>query len=406
LENIDTIEKLKEIRIAIIEPVGGHGGMNYYDYGLSLGLASNNVVVYFFTSNATEIIKADRVFTIHTFSSVWDQKNKLVKTFIYFKGLFQALKICKQKKIQVLHFHVFHMDWLFFFSVKFSQLFKFKIVVTAHDVTSFAGSTVPAYLQKKLIYSVDKIIVHNTFSLSEIKSFYPKRDYDLIPHGNYIPFVKTVNPQIKRTPFRILFFGQIKKIKGLDILLEALYLLKQRHVNCELTIAGKLWRSTFDEYQNIIDRKELVSSIKSHIRYIPDDEVWSFFNDTNLVVLPYRKIYQSGVLLMAMSYGRVVLASDLPAFTEIIQHNYNGYLFPNGDPVSLANAIEEIINSNNVDNVERAAYKTVSEIYDWNKIGLQTKNLYLNLINSSSHFHTRYIYENKQISHDDKVKSV
>ena len=100
MKNTDVIENLKELRIAIIEPVGGHGGMNFYDYGLSMGLAHNNVEVYFFTSNATKILNTEKVFTIQSFSSVWEQKNKLVKALIYFKGLFKTIKICKQKKLK------------------------------------------------------------------------------------------------------------------------------------------------------------------------------------------------------------------------------------------------------------------------------------------------------------------
>ncbi len=387
---------MNEIRIGIIEPIGGHGGMNFYDYGLSMGLAHNDVEVYFFTSNATKIMNIDKVFTILTFSSIWSQKNKLLKGLTYFKGLLTSLKICKQKNIRMIHLHIFHMDWLFYFSIKLCRLFRFKTVVTIHDITTLAGNTIPTSVAKKLIYRIDNIIVHNTFSLSEIKSLFPQREYNLIPHGNYIPFVKKVNLQTKRNPFKILFFGQIKQVKGLDILLEALYIIKKRDIICELTIAGKLWKDSFEKYENIINEKGLAPFVRANIKYIPDDEIWDYFNDTNLVVLPYKKIYQSGVLLMTMSYGRAVLTSNLPAFTEIIKHNHNGYLFTNGDPISLANTIESIINCNNIPEVEKAACETVSEIYDWNHIGLLTKNVYCKLITSDSHFHTQYLYPNKR----------
>jgi len=395
---------MNEVRIAVIEPVGGHGGMNFYDYGLSMGLAHNQVEVYFFTSNATKIMNIAKVFTMLSFSSVWSQKNRLLKGLTYFKGLVTSLRICKQKNIRIVHLHIFHMDWLFYFSIRLCRLFKFKIVVTIHDITTLAGNTIPTSLLKKLIYRIDKVIVHNTFSLLEIRSLFPGREYNLIPHGNYIPFVKRVTAQTKRNPFKILFFGQIKQVKGLDILLEALHIIKERGINCELTIAGKLWKESFEKYENIINEKGLAPFIRVNIKYIPDDEIWDYFNDSNLVVLPYKKIYQSGVLLMAMSYGRAVLTSNLPAFTEIIKHNHNGYLFINGDPISLANTIESIIKCNNIPDVEKAAYETVSEIYDWNRIGLLTKNLYCQLLTSDSYFHTAHLNSSKQaVLNNDEI---
>lgn len=342
-----------------------------------MGLAHHNFEVYYFTSNATKTLPLDHVHTIHSFSSIWDQNNKILKIIYYFKGLFRSLRCSKKKKIKILHFHVFHINWLFLFSIVICKILRFKVVVTIHDIATLAGKSLPAFFHKKLIYSIDEIIVHNKSSLREITDLLPKRTYNLIPHGNYLPFVKKVRPQEFTTDFRILFFGQIKKVKGLDILLEALSILKERNIKCKLTIAGKIWKDRFERYQSIIDERKLGELVVTDLNYIPDHAIWDYFNAANLVILPYRKIYQSGVLLMAMSYGRVVLTSDLPAFKEILVANHNGFLFKCGDAASLANKIKEInLRRSILPKIEDQAYEDVSGKFDWKVIGAMTEKVY------------------------------
>jgi glycosyltransferase involved in cell wall biosynthesis len=77
-------------------------------------------------------------------------------------------------------------------------------------------------------------------------------------------------------------------------------------------------------------------------RFIPDQERDLLFKACDLVVLPYRRIYNSGVLMMALSYGKTVLASDLPANREIVQNGINGYLFETGNAKSLFQNIQNL----------------------------------------------------------------
>ena len=117
--------------------------------------------------------------------------------------------------------------------------------------------------------------------------------------------------------------------------------------------------------------------------YVPDDQVWNYFNEAKLVVLPYKKIYQSGVLLMVLSFGRAVLASNLPAFTEIVQSGENGFLFQAGDPHALANMIAHIMsNPFLLQTVEENGYHTVKKNFDWSEIGAATKKIYSEMLST------------------------
>ncbi|MGB0167587.1 MAG: glycosyltransferase, partial [Luteibaculum sp.] len=86
----------------------------------------------------------------------------------------------------------------------------------------------------------------------------------------------------------------------------------------------------------------------------------------DLIVLPYKKIFQSGVLIMAMSYAKAVLASNLPANQEIIEDGVNGFLFESENAESLAAKLEEIAaNQETLPEVAKAARIHMEKHYSW-----------------------------------------
>jgi glycosyltransferase involved in cell wall biosynthesis len=117
-----------------------------------------------------------------------------------------------------------------------------------------------------------------------------------------------------------------------------------------------------------------------HIMYIPNEMVKFYYAAADLVVLPYRRIYQSGVLLMAMSYRKPVLASNLDAMKELIRDNETGFLFENKNIKSLSQRLVEILNDqHNLDEVATKGYDLVKDKYGWQRVGVMTRDCYLSL---------------------------
>ncbi|WP_427875740.1 glycosyltransferase [Flavobacterium sp. MMS24-S5] len=142
-------------------------------------------------------------------------------------------------------------------------------------------------------------------------------------------------------------------------------------------MAGKVWKDELGKYQEIIKTLEIEDRIITDFRYIPDNEVVTFYQKADLVVLPYRNIYQSGVLLLTLSYGKPVLCSDLDPFKEIINHNENGFLFQTENAQDLAHKIREIIsNKSNLMKVKNNADLIIRDNYNWIRIGQLTKKFY------------------------------
>jgi len=370
----------KKIKVAIIEPVGGHGGMDYYDYGLAYGLGNNNVKVDFYTSDVTKIRNFKNVFTFLVFKNIWG-RSSLIKLFLFIKYFHQAVRMSRRRGSKIVHLHFFSIASQNLIALLIAKIYKMKIVVTIHDVDPFHRNNFK-WIESVSFNLLNGIIVHNKSSYNELAKKKQKLPViAIIPHGNYLPFIKpfNLNNSVKKDhPFRLLFFGQIKEVKGLDILLEALGKIKGKgKSNFKLTIAGKIWKDDFYKYNKIIKKKNLINNVKLDVKYIPDDEISNFFEKTDLVILPYKRIYQSGVLLKAISYKKAVLVSNLEAFMEIINDGENGYVFESENPDSLARKIVDIIkHKEELPMIAQKGFEYVKNNHDWVDIGKLTLDVY------------------------------
>jgi glycosyltransferase involved in cell wall biosynthesis len=258
-----------------------------------------------------------------------------------------------------------------------AKIMNLRCVVTVHDVNSF-DKKASRIVEKRCYSLIDGIIVHNESSRKDllIKNVSIKR-IAIIPHGNYTPFISKLPYNETNDVFTLLFFGQIKKVKGLDVLLKSVKLVKEKNYRIHLIVAGKAWKSDFDYYLDLIDRLDINDAVSTDFRYIPDNEVSSFYSRADLVVLPYTEIYQSGVLLLTMSYGRPVLCSDLNAFREIVIDGETGFLFQNKNERDLANNIIHIIQNKSIlPDIIKNANVLIESKYNWVNIGRMTLDFY------------------------------
>jgi D-inositol-3-phosphate glycosyltransferase len=378
------------MKVAIIEPVGGHAGMNYYDFGIAEGLTAAGDDVTIYTCDKTNI-PAGLPFDVNlNFKKIWGNSPKFLRAVRFTICLLKSLLDAHRKKIVLVHYHFFNYGQLEKLCVSLALFLRFKVVVTAHDVESFAVEQ-SSSAANRILSSCDRVIAHNLVSRRELieKVKLPTEKVLVIPHGNYLNAIHDGPPftearKVLKLPSGcpvILFFGQIKKVKGLDILLNSLAPVVEKFPDVKLIIAGKVWKDDFSKYKRLIIKNNLTENVDLHIRYINDYEIPYFFNSANLVVLPYRKIYQSGVLLMAMSYGVPVLASDINGMTEIITNGQNGFTFQSENPKDLEKALIEILSNPELFKaIKEKAYKTINQDYDWNKIGKLTSDCYKGII--------------------------
>jgi D-inositol-3-phosphate glycosyltransferase len=179
----------------------------------------------------------------------------------------------------------------------------------------------------------------------------------------------------------ILFFGQIKKVKGLDHLIRAFRAVLQEHPDSVLLIAGQVWKDDFSHYARLIASLGLEENVLPRIEHIPDEDVAAYFQSADVVALPYRKVYQSGVLLMACSYGRPIVATSVGGMKEVIEDGVSGYLVPPGDEEGLAEAIARLLSDKEkAEAMGRIARRRAEEDFSWERVALRTKEIYAGLL--------------------------
>lgn len=158
----------------------------------------------------------------------------------------------------------------------------------------------------------------------------------------------------------LLFFGLIRKYKGLDILLKAFSGLGEDY---QLIIAGEPYGS-FDEYQALIDKMDK-SRISVTLKYIKDSEVKRYFSCADLCVLPYRSATQSGVSAISFHFDVPMLVTDVGGLREAIAETGTGMLVGECDENAVRTKIEEYFSDSSIKDTCIKNIQIQKELLSW-----------------------------------------
>ncbi len=232
-----------------------------------------------------------------------------------------------------------------------------KTLLTVHNVNTRARDSNDSWFNRltlRIQYRlVDHLFVHTErmkkelveqFGVSALKiSVIPFGINNAVPHTDLKPEDARQRLGISLQDRVILFFGNIAPYKGLEYLVEAFRQLMVEGGEYRLIIAGKPKNS--DEYWNAIQRAlnehEYRNKILLKIEFIPDPETELYFKAADVLVLPYRHIFQSGVLSLGYSFGVPVIASDVGALRDDIVEGKTGFVCTPEDPGDLARVIRQ-----------------------------------------------------------------
>lgn len=185
---------------------------------------------------------------------------------------------------------------------------------------------------KYFIKPIDAFIVMSEKVLADLKLFDDKKPVQLIQHPLYDNFGEKISKEIARknigvntTEKMVLFFGFIRKYKGVDILLDALALLKAQNTTLpfKVLIAGEFYedRKPFDEQ---IHRLGLEDNLILHTDFIPDSEVRNYFCATDVVIQPYRNATQSGVTPLAYHFEIPMIVTNVGGLPALVPNGIVG----------------------------------------------------------------------------------
>jgi D-inositol-3-phosphate glycosyltransferase len=271
-----------------------------------------------------------------------------------------------------------------------------KLIFTAHNVNAAERDGVDSLLNR-LTLRVQYRLVHHIFVHTEAmkddlasKFGVPQSKITVIPFG--------VGDMVPQTPLTcagakqklvlhksdrvVLFFGRIVPYKGLDLLVDAFERIASRDRSYKLIIAGQPMKESAQYWKEIHDRIESIEmreQVVEEIRYIPDSEMELYFKAADVLVLPYRQIFQSGVLFMAHNFGLPVIATDVGSFRSDIVEGTNGYICRPNDPADLAKTIERYFSSElfkNLDEHRVSIQDSIRRSHSWEAVAKTTGDVY------------------------------
>lgn len=204
-------------------------------------------------------------------------------------------------------------------------------------------------LAQYFVNGCDSFIVMSQSVKEEMKQF-TRHKCEYVPHPIYDNYgekvsrtegVKYLNlPENQRY---ILFFGFIRRYKGLDLLLEAFSLLKKDpnplFKNIKLIIAGEFYD---DEgfYREIIQREGIDNQVIIKSDFIPSEDIRYYFAASDIVVQPYKSATQSGISQIAYHFEKPMLVSNVGGLPEIVAHGKAGYVVE-PQPTPIAEALKD-----------------------------------------------------------------
>ncbi len=208
----------------------------------------------------------------------------------------------------------------------------------------------------------------------------------VVPHGNfdhYVPASRRSRAEARQAigvdagDLVLLFFGYIRPYKGLDTLLDAFAEVARREPRARLVIAGRPHTPEEEaRYTAAIAAHPAGERIVFHGRFIDSEEVPAYFESADLVALPYRHIYHSGLVHLAYAFGNAVIATRVGDFPETIEDGRTGILV-DGTPEALAEGILAALRDPDALQRMGALARHLSATrYGWADIGAQTRAVY------------------------------
>src|SRR5277367_2263838 len=274
-----------------------------------------------------------------------------------------------------------------------------KIAFTAHNVNQAkrdAKDSVVNRLTLRIQYRLtDHIFVHTQKMKAELCDDFavPEKTVTVIRHpiNNAFPNTALTPSEAKRqlgvkdNEKTILFFGRIRPYKGIEHLLAAFQQLVKSDPKYRLIIAGEPKKGSetyLDEIRQIASRDFKPGEVLLKFQFIPDREMEVYLKGGDVLVLPYKDIFQSGVLFLAYTFGLPVVATDVGSFREEIVEGKTGIICKPGDPVDLAKSLETYFLSDIYTNLHtrRQDIKDYANtVHSWDAVAELTRAAYASI---------------------------
>lgn len=336
------------MKIAMIGPVHPYkGGIAHYTDLLCRALREdgNEVQLYTFKFQYPKLLYKKPQKDMKSSGFGTNDADFCIHTLNPFNWIKVAGRIKKQKpELIILQW------WHPYFAPCFWSICKLlrreKILFVCHNVFPHERFPLDRLLTKWTLGCGRYFITQSKMDARDLLSVKHDAVYRVTPHPTYGMFCRQgMSMQKAREQLQIdqgqrvlLFFGFVRKYKGLQYLLEAMKLLKERDFKVQLWVVGDFGEDK-DEYVEQIRTFEIGDQVQMVQGYVPDDEVEKYFAASDLVVLPYLSATQSGIVQIAFGFEKPVLVTEVGGLPDVVTNGKTGYVVKPRSAEMIAEAI-------------------------------------------------------------------
>lgn len=370
------------MKILMIEP-SGKRGLCQYTHNLTNALANRNHDVLLATAIGFETKDLPKNYqAIEIFDRFSPHPFRLLSFFLY-------LKKFKPDIIHIqgaIHPEIYLILWKVLKALTCSHF-----LYTSHDIIPEKKKGFHLHTMKLILKGMPHIIVHSQQNKEYLVQHFEIEPKIISVHsvGNNMAISENLKPvekiSIPGGKKVILFFGIIEPNKGLMTLIRAFPEIKEHVPEALLFIVGQPFED-INQYLKEIRRLNINDCVQLKLGYVPIHDIPNVFEVAHLVVLPYKQVSQSGVVLSAYSFGKPVVATSVGGLPELVDDGKTGFLVPPDNPEALARAVIQILKDDHLrENMGKEALEILQKNHSWDSIAEKTEWIYKSLFHFKFH---------------------
>lgn len=271
-------------------------------------------------------------------------------------------------------------------TINFARNTNTKVISIIDNMIPHEKRIGDAALTNYFVKKIDGFIVMSHKVGSQVRQFSKTKPYIYNPHPIYDNYGEIISRtdaldylQLDPQFDYVLFFGFIRKYKGLDLLIKAFAQAAKSNDKLRLIVAGEFYADS-DTYLSLIEELNLSSKVILHTQFITNEEVKYYFCAADLVAQTYYTASQSGISQLAINFEKPILSTNVGGLPETTIHKETGYLV-NVDEAEISDAMRQFFESEKRPDFSNGI-KKLKETFSWSTFTTKLFDLDYNLRNT------------------------
>lgn len=364
----------------LVDPIS-YTGMAYYDAALADGLTRLGARVTVVGSDRWMLPGLNRTWHIRSvFRGTSGAHVRATKGLQYLRALLRLVLQARRLRPDIIHWQYLELPLLDVATIWVLRRLGIRLVYTAHELMPWNARPYHRQVLAAIYRIVDLVVVHAAAEAQELDDVWhvPVSRIAVTGHGDYAMFATPGAPQaeararLNLTPERpiALFFGSLRRSKGLMFLLMAWEAVIREVPEALLVVAGRPYKRSDEEaIRKAADAAGITANVDFRFGEIPPARANDYYRAADVVALPYQQITTSGVLRYAYSSGRTVVATALGEHVQWVVPGKTGWLATVDSAESMAQSLVEALRDRaQCAELGSNALKLASEYFRWSDI--------------------------------------